>query len=93
MLKVCPSRFGTYSTRKKIAPDILQTEGGEEDRIEGGDNNDDDTNLDSEDTEDAPSVEEDFVNETSSVERDTENDELGRQDEVVGDTSAVGSED
>ena len=80
--------------KEKVALDILQTEGGEEDQTEGGDPIDnDDTDLDLEDTEDAPSVEEDSVNETSLAGRDTENDERECQDKVVGDTSAVGFKD
>ena len=67
----------------------MQTKGGEEDRIEGGDPTDnDDMDLDSEDIEDAPSMEEDSVNETSLARRDTKNDEWERHDEVVEDTSA-----
>ena len=77
-----------------VAPDILQTEGGEEDRTKSGDPVDnDDTDSDSEDIEDAPSVEEDSMNETFPTGRDTENDERECQDEVVGDSSAVGSKD
>ena len=79
--------------KETIALDILQTEGGEEDQLEGGDLVDDDnTNADLEDTEDVPSVEEDSLNKTSSIGRDTENDERERQDKVVGDTSAVSIE-
>ena len=77
-----------------VALEILQIEGGEEDQTEGGDpTNDDDTDADSKDTDDAPFVEEDSVNETSPARRDTRNDEWDCQDEVVGDTSAVGTED
>ena len=72
----------------------MQIEGGEEDRTEGEDPADNkDTDLDLEETKDAPSVEEDFVNETSPAGRDMENVEQKRQDEVIGDTSAVGSKD
>ena len=62
--------------KETIAPDILQTEGGEEDQTEGGNRTDDnDTDANSKDTDDAPSVEEDSMNETSPARRDTENDE------------------
>ena len=80
--------------KETVALDILQTEGGEEDQTEGGNPLDnDDMDADSEHTEDAPSVEEDSMNKTSPTRRDTENDERERQDEVVGDTNAIGSED
>ena len=72
----------------------MQTEGGEENRTKGEDPADnDDTDLDSEEMEDAPFLEEDSVNETSPTRRNTENVEQKRQDEVVEDTSAVDSED
>ena len=94
MLRVRPSKFGTYYYKETVAPNILQTKGGEEDRTKGKDCVDNDnTDSDSKDTKDAPSVEEDVVNETSPAGRDTKNDERERQDEVVGDTSAVGSKD
>ena len=77
--------------KETVALDIKQTEGGEEDKIEGRDPTDDkDTDLDSKEREDAPSVEEDSMNETSPAGRDTENVEQEWQDEVVGDTSAIG---
>ena len=80
--------------KETVALDILQTKGGEKDQAEGEDpTNDDDTDADTEDTDVAPSVEEDSMNETSPVGRDTGNDERDSQDEVVGDTSAVGTED
>ena len=54
--------------KETVAPDIMQIEGGEEDTIEGGDPTDNDkTKLEEEEMEDAPSLEEDFVNETSSA--------------------------
>ena len=74
-----------------VALDIMQIEGVEEDTTEGEDPTDhDNTKLEEEETEDAPSLEEDFVNETR---KNTENVEWERQDEVVGDTTVVGSED
>ena len=72
----------------------MQTEGGEEDQLEGRDPaNDDDMDEDTDSTDPAPFVEEDFVNETSPAGRDIGNDERDSQDEVVEDTSAVGTED
>ena len=72
----------------------MQTEGGEEDRTEGRDPvEDEDTDSDLEEMEDAPSVEEDSMNETSLTGRDMENVEWEHKDEVVRDTSAVGSKD
>ena len=77
-----------------VAPDIMQIEGGEEDKTKGEDPADnDDTGSDSEETKEAPSVEEDSMNKTSPAGRDTEKDKRNCQDEVVGDTSEVGSED
>ena len=70
------------------------TEGGEEDQTKGGDPTDNnDTDADSEDTDDTPSVDEDSMNETSLAGRDTGNDERDCQDEVIGDTSAIGTKD
>ena len=72
----------------------MQTEGGEEDQLERRDStNSDDRDEDTDSTDLAPSVEEDFVNKTSRAGRDTGSDERDSQDEVVGDTSAVGTED
>ena len=72
----------------------MQTKGGEEDKTEGRDPADDeDTDSEEKETEDAPSIEEDSINKTSPAGRDTENTERERQDKVVGDTSAVDSED
>ena len=52
----------------------MQTEGGEEETTEGRDPADDDeTELEVEETEDAPSLEEDVVNKTSSAGKNTEN--------------------
>ena len=77
-----------------VAPNIMQTEGGDEDTTEGGNSIDDDeTELEEEEEEDAPSLEEDFVNETSLARKNAENVEREWQDEVIGDTSAVGSKD
>ena len=62
-----------------VALDIMQTEGGEEDKTEGGDSTDDEnTDSEEEKTEDAPSVEKDSVNETSPIGRNTENVERER---------------
>ena len=72
----------------------MQTEGGEEDQPEGRDPADDDnTDADTDSRDAAPSMEGDSVNETSPVGRDTGNDERDSEDKVVGDTSAVGTED
>ena len=63
--------------KETVALDILQTEVGEEDQTEGGGLVDDnDTHADLEETEDAPFVEEDSMNETSLAGRDMGNDEL-----------------
>ena len=62
--------------KETIAPDILQTEGGEEDQPNGRDlADDDDMDEDTDSTDPAPSVEEDFVNENSLAGRDMGNDE------------------
>ena len=80
--------------KETIAPDILQTEGGKEDQTEGRDpSNNHDTDADTDSTNAASSVEEDSMNKTLLAGRDTGNDEQDCQDEVVGDTSAVGTED
>ena len=77
-----------------VAPDIMQTEGGEDDLPEGGNPNDDDNTDDSTDSFDsARSEREDIVHETPPVGRDMGYDERDSQDEVVGDTCAVGTED
>ena len=77
-----------------IALDIRQTEGGEDDLPKGrnpGDNDNTDDTTDSSDS--GRSEREDIVNETSPGGRDTGYDERDSQDEVVEDTSAVGTED
>ena len=72
----------------------MQIESGEEDKTEEADPADDkNMDLEDEEMEDAPSVEKDFVNKTSPTRRNIENVECKRQDKVVGDTNAVGSED
>ena len=72
----------------------MQIEDGKEDTIEGRDPaNVDETESEEEEEEDAPSLEEDSVNETSPARRNTENVEQEQQDKVVGYTSVVGSED
>ena len=72
----------------------MQTEGGEDDLPEGG------TPLAEGDTDDSTnscdsgqSEGEDIVHETPPGGRETGYDERGSQDEVVGDTNAVGTED
>ena len=72
----------------------MQTEGGEDDIPEGGnplDENDLDDSTDS--TDSGQSQRDDIVYETPPGGRETRYDEGGSQDEVVGDTSAVGTED
>ena len=80
--------------KETIAPDIMQTEGGEEDQEEGRDPTDEedlDDNMDS--SKSAPFEGEVSVHETLPARRDKGNDERDSQDEVVGDTSAVGIKD
>ena len=80
--------------KETVAPDILQTEGGEEDQLEEKDPADDeDMEEDMDSIDPAPSKREDSMNETSLARKDTGNDERDSQDKVVGDTSAVGTED
>ena len=72
----------------------MLTEGGEEDQQERRnpvDDKDTDDNMESSDL--ALSEREDSVNKTLPAGRHTENDEQDSQDEVVGYTSAVGTED
>ena len=77
-----------------VAPDVMQTEGGEDDipktenPLAEGDSH---HSTDSNDNYD--SQEEDSVHETLPGGRETGYREGGSQDEVVGDTSAVGTED
>ena len=77
-----------------VAPDIMQTEAGEDDipetenPLEEGDSQ---HNTDSTDSDE--SQREDSVHETPPGGRETGYGEGGSQDEVVGDTSAVGTED
>ena len=72
----------------------MQTEGGEDDIPEKGnpllkDDSDDSTNS----TDSGQSQGNDIVHETPPEGRETGYDERGSQDEVVGDTSVVGTED
>ena len=61
---------------------------------EGGNPNDDDDTDDTTNSSDSGRSErEDIVHETPLAGRDTGYDERDSQDEVVGDTSAVGTED
>ena len=77
-----------------VAPDIMQIEGGEEDLPEGRNPNDDDDTDDTTDSSDsAPSEREDSMHETPPAGQDMGYDEQDSQDEVVGDTSVVGTED
>ena len=77
-----------------VAPDVMQTEGGEDDLPEGGNplaKNDIDDSTDSSDS--GQSKGEDIVHETPPEGRETGYDERGFQDKVVEDTSAVGTKD
>ena len=77
-----------------VAPDIMQTKGGDDDLPEGGNPRDDDDMDDNTDLSDSGrSEKENIVHETSPGGRDMGYDERDFQDEVVGDTSAVGIED
>ena len=72
----------------------MQTEGSEDDIPEGGnplaeDDMDDSTNS----SDSSRSKREDIVHETPPGGREMGYDERGSQDEVVGDTNAVGTED
>ena len=71
-----PEQIWDIVYKETVAQNILQTEGGEEDRTKGVDPPDDnDKDVDLEDTKDAPSVEEDSMNETFPARKDMENDE------------------
>ena len=77
-----------------VALNIMQTKGGEDDLPEVGNPGDDDDTDDTTDSFDSGQSErEDSVHETPPIGRDTGYDERDSQDEVVGDTSAVGTED
>ena len=77
-----------------VALDIMQTEGGEDDLPEGGNPGDDDNTDDTTDSSDSGRFErEDTVHEIPPGGRDKRYDERDSQDEVVGETSAVGTKD
>ena len=77
-----------------VALDVLQTEGGEDDIPESEIHLDkDDSHHSTDSTNSDQSNGEDSVHETPPGRRQTGYDEGGSQDEVVGDTSAVGTED
>ena len=77
-----------------VAPDVMQTEGGEDDIPERENPLDeDDSHHSTHSTNSSQSHGDDSVHETLPEGRETGYDEGGSQDEVVGDTSAVGTED
>ena len=77
-----------------VAPDVMQTEGGEDDIPEREIRLDeDDSHHSTNSTDSDQSNREDSVHETPPRGRQTGYDEGGSHDEVVGDTSAVGTED
>ena len=77
-----------------IAPNVMQTEGGEDDIPERENPLDkDDSHHSTHSTDSGQSQGDDSVHETPPGGRETGYDEGGFQDEVVGDTSAVGTED
>ena len=77
-----------------VAPDIMQTEGGEDDIPERENPLDeDDSHHSTHSTDSSQSHGDDSVHETPPRGRETGYDEGGSQGEVVGDTSAVGTED
>ena len=77
-----------------VAPDVMQTEGGEDDIPERKIYLDkDDSHHSTNSTDSNQSHWEDSVHETPPGGRQMGYDEGGSQDKVVGDTSAVGTED
>ena len=77
-----------------VAPDVMQTEGGEDDIPERENPLDeDDSHHSTHSTSSGQSQGDDIVHETPPGGRETGYDEGGSQGEVVGDTSAVGTED
>ena len=77
-----------------VAPDVMQSEGGEDDIPKRGNPlNEDDSDDSTDSTDSGQSQGDDIVHETPLGGRETGYDEGGSQDEVVGDTSAVGIED
>ena len=77
-----------------VAPNVMQTEGGEDD-IPERENllDEDDSHHSTHSTSSGQSQGDDSVHETPPGGREMGYDEGGFQDEVVGDTSAVGTED
>ena len=77
-----------------VAPDVMQTEGGEDDIPERENPlNVDDLDDSTDSTDSGQSQGDDIVHETPPGGRETGYDEGGSQGEVVGDTSAVGTKD
>ena len=77
-----------------VAPDVMQTKGGEDDILERENPLDeDDSHHSTQSTSSGQSQGDDSVHETPLGGRETGYDEGGSQGEVVGDTSAVGTED
>ena len=77
-----------------VAPDVMQTEGGEDDILERENPLDeDDSHHSTHSTDSGQSHQDDSVHKTLPGGRETGYDEGGSQGEVVGDTSAVGTED
>ena len=77
-----------------VAPDVMKTKGGEDDIPERKNPLNVDDSDDSSDSSDFGQFQgDDIEHETPPGGRETGYDEGGSQDEVVGDTSAVGTED
>ena len=76
-----------------VALDIMQTEGGDDDLLVAGNPGDDDMDDTTDSSDSGRSEREDIVHKTPLGGRDTRYDERDSQDEVVGDTSAVGTKD
>ena len=77
-----------------VAPNVMQTEGGEDDIPKGGNPLDEDDSDDNTDSTDSGQFQgDDIVHKTPPGGRETGYDEGGSQEKVVGDTSAVGTED
>ena len=77
-----------------VAPDVMQSEGGEDDIPERGNPlNKDDSDDSTDSTDSSQSQGDDIVHETSPGGQETGYDEGGSQDKVVGNTNAVGTKD
>ena len=77
-----------------LAPDVMQTKGGEDDGPERENPlNKDDSDHSTNSTDSDQFHSEDIVHETPQGGQETGYDEGGSQDEVVGDTNAVGTKD